>query len=146
MAKTLVVDDDPEVEAMFSGVGDGAGDSEFVFARSDEEAIDILTSRDDLDMAIVAIDSEVVSGMDMFHRLDAKDARLPRIALSATPDINLLRQSLKDGASDFLVKPVSSDELTETLNEGLPSVRTPAPKLEKRNRTVRYPPRNRDRQ
>ena len=115
MAKTLVVDDGPEVEAMFSGVGDGAGDSEFVFARSDEEAIDILTSRDDLDMAIVAIDSEVVSGMDMFHRLDAKDARLPRIALSATPDINLLRQSLKDGASDFLVKPVSSDELTETL-------------------------------
>jgi len=115
MAKTLVVDDGPEVEAMFSGVGDGAGDSEFVFARSDEEAVDILTSRDDLDMAIVAIDSEVVSGMDMFHRLDAKDARLPRIALSATPDINLLRQSLKDGASDFLVKPESSDELTETL-------------------------------
>ncbi|MBL4690948.1 MAG: SpoIIE family protein phosphatase [Rhodospirillales bacterium] len=111
MAKTLVVDDDPAAEAMFCG----AGDNEFVFARTDEEAIDILTSRDDLDIAIVAIDSETISGMDLFLRLDAKDARLPRIALSSRPDINLLRQSLKEGASDFLVKPVTSGELSETL-------------------------------
>jgi len=111
MAKTLVVDDDPAAEAMFSG----AGDNEFVFARSDDEAIDILTSRDDLDIAIVAIDSETISGMDLFLRLDAKDARLPRIALSSQPDINLLRRSLKEGASDFLVKPVPPGELSETL-------------------------------
>lgn len=111
MAKTLVVDDDPAVESMFSG----AGDNEFLFARSDAEAIDILTSRDDLDIAIVAVDSAVISGMDLFLRLDAKDARLPRIALSTRPDLNLLRQSLKDGASDFLVKPVPPAELSETL-------------------------------
>jgi CheY-like chemotaxis protein len=70
MAKTLVVDDDPEAEGIFSG----AGDNEFVFAHTDQEAIDILTSRDDLDIAIVAIDSETISGMDLFLRLDAKDA------------------------------------------------------------------------
>ncbi|MBC8339557.1 MAG: SpoIIE family protein phosphatase [Alphaproteobacteria bacterium] len=112
MAKTLIVDDDPDAEAMFSG-SDG---NDFFFARSDAEAIEILTSRDDLDIAIVAVDSEAVSGMGLFHKLDAKDARLPRIALSASPDIELLRQSLKDGASDFMVKPVAADELKETLS------------------------------
>ncbi|NQV82276.1 MAG: SpoIIE family protein phosphatase [Rhodospirillales bacterium] len=112
MAKTLVIDDDPAAAAMFSDAGDNA----FVFARTDVQAIEILTSRDDLDIAIVAIDSEVISGMDLFLRLDAKDARLPRIALSSQPDINLLRRSLKEGASDFLVKPVMPGELSETLD------------------------------
>ena len=116
MARTLVVDDDLGVEAMFSAACEGSADNEFVFARSDNEAIEILTSRNDLDMAIVAIDSSLLSGLDLFHRLDAKDARLPRIALSARPDLGLLRQSLKDGASDFLVKPVTSGELSETLD------------------------------
>ena len=111
MAKTLVIDDDPAAEAMFSDAGGHA----FVFARSDQDAIEILTSRDDLDIAIVAVDSEAISGMDLFLKLDAKDARLPRIALRSVPDLNIFRQSLKEGAADFLVKPVSAVELSETL-------------------------------
>ncbi len=113
MAKTLVVDDDPAAAGMFPN-GE-AGEHEFLFARTDEEAIDILSSRDDLDIAIVRVDSDGLSGMSMFLKLDAKDARLPRIALSAQPDLELLRQSLKQGASDFLVKPVQPEELAETL-------------------------------
>ncbi len=114
MAKVLVVDDDEEAEAMFPG--NDAGDNEFVFVRSDDEALQVLGERDDLDIAIVAVDSAAVSGMDLFLRLEAKDARLPRIALSASPDLDLLRRSLKRGASDFLVKPVDPDDLAETLD------------------------------
>ncbi len=113
MAKTLVVDDDPAAAEMFPN--SEAGEHEFLFAQTDEEAIDILSQRDDLDIAIVRVDSERLSGLPMFLRLDAKDARLPRIALSAKPDLELLRQSLKQGASDFLVKPVEAAELAETL-------------------------------
>ena len=99
-----------------NGKAGAAGEHEFLFARTDQEAIDILSARDDLDIAIVRVDSERLSGMGLFLRLDAKDARLPRIALSAKPDLELLRQSLKQGASDFLVKPVAAAELAETLD------------------------------
>ncbi len=135
MAKVLVVDDDAEAFRMFPGdsgdSGDNAGDSsdnagdsgdnagaanEFVFAASDAEALTILGEMDDLDIAIVAVDSAAVSGMDLFLQLDPKDARLPRIALSASADMDLLRDALKRGASDFLVKPVSPDDLAETLD------------------------------
>ena len=117
MAKTLVVDDDLASAGMCpNGKAGAAGEHEFLFARTDQEAIDILSARDDLDIAIVRVDSERLSGMGLFLRLDAKDARLPRIALSAKPDLELLRQSLKQGASDFLVKPVAAAELAETLD------------------------------
>ncbi|MDA1091089.1 MAG: SpoIIE family protein phosphatase [Proteobacteria bacterium] len=112
MAKTLVIDDDPAIADMFRN---GGGDHEFVFAASDAAAIAALSARDDLDIAIVAIDSGTISGIDLFLKLDPKDARLPRIALAAAPDLELLRLSLKRGASDFLVKPVDADELSETL-------------------------------
>jgi len=113
MAKALVVDDDPAAEAMFPNYA--PGEHEFLFARTDEDAIGILRARDDLDIAIVRIDSDVLSGMGLFFQLDAKDARLPRIALSEKPDLEMLRLSLKQGASDFLVKPVDALELAETL-------------------------------
>ncbi len=113
MAKTLVVDDDPVAAEMFPN--SETGEHEFLFARTDEEAIDILSARDDLDIAIVRIDSDAISGMGLFMLLDPKDARLPRIALSSKPDLEMLRLSLKQGASDFMVKPVDALELTETL-------------------------------
>ena len=53
--------------------------------------------------------------MEIFQRLEDEDARLPRIALSGSEDLGLLRRALADGASDFLVKPVEGDELARTL-------------------------------
>ena len=86
MPKTIVIDDDPETEAMFMAALAGTGaaaDNEFVFAASEDEALALFQSRDDLDIAIVRIDSERLSGMKLFLQLDAKDARLPRIALAS---------------------------------------------------------------
>ena len=65
-----------------------------MFAAFDD-AIAVLSARDDLDIAIVAVESTVISGMDLFLKLDPKDPRLPRIALSSRPDVDLLREALK---------------------------------------------------
>jgi len=115
MAKTLVVDDDPAARDMFPDET-GAGGHEFVLARTDDEAIAILGGGHDLDIAIVAVDSERLAGMGLFRRLDPEDARLPRIALGRAPDLTLMRRALKEGASDFLVKPVAAADLAETLD------------------------------
>lgn len=131
MPKTLVVDDDPAAEAMFrdavsgkGGPGKDAsgkdasgeeGDNEFVFAATDDEAIEALRRRKDLDIAIIAVDSDAISGLKLFRKLDAEDARLPRIALTGKPDMDQLRLALKEGASDFLIKPFGKDELRAML-------------------------------
>ena len=117
MPKTLVIDDDPATEAMFlEALGQSSGgDNELLFAATDEHALDLLRGNTDIDIAVVSIDSENLSGMDIFQRLEDKDARLPRIALSRRDDLGELRRALADGASDFLVKPVDGDELAQTL-------------------------------
>ena len=119
MPKTIVIDDDPETEAMFMAALAGTGaaaDNEFVFAASEDEALALFQSRDDLDIAIVAVDSEKISGMEMFLGLDRDDARLPRIALTGTPDLEQLRRAWNEGASDFLVKPLDGPELLAVLD------------------------------
>ncbi len=119
--KTLVIDDDPATEAMFLDClgqkdgKDGGGDNELLFAATDEAALDLLRGNKDIDIAVVAIDSKSLSGMEIFQRLEDEDARLPRIALCGRGDLETLRRALADGASDFLVRPVDGDELSATL-------------------------------
>jgi len=113
MPKALVIDDDPAVRAMFEG--SLGPEFEFLFAATEAEALEALRAGKGLDIAIVAVDSGEIGGMALFHKLDAEDARLPRIALSGTPDLAQIRGALKNGASDFLVKPVAKSELEETL-------------------------------
>ena len=88
MPRTLVIDDDPVFEAQLSGIatdGDAHGsegmERSFVFARTDEEALHIMRTDSDLDIAVVNIDG-VMGGMDLFRRLDGRRLRIPRIALT----------------------------------------------------------------
>ena len=119
MPKTIVIDDDPKTEPMFlealAGLGAGAGDNTFVFATSETEALVMLHAHKDLDIAIVCVDSEKLGGMELFLKLDPDDARLPRIAMSGNPDLDQLRRALKEGVSDFLVKPIDGAELAQSL-------------------------------
>ncbi len=116
MPKTLVVDDDPATEAMFRDVlRKREVKKEFLFASSDSEALKLLQDSEELDVVIIAVDSEKLSGLKLLQKLDAKDARLPRIALTGKPDLEQLRQALQEGASDFLVKPVKADDLRPML-------------------------------
>ncbi len=116
MPRTLVVDDDPATEAMFRDVlKKREAKNEFLFASSDSEALKLLQDSEDLDVVIIAVDSEKLSGLKLLQKLDAEDARLPRIALTGKPDLEQLRQALQEGASDFLVKPVNADDLRPML-------------------------------
>ena len=116
MPRTLVVDDDPATETMFRDVlGKREAKKEFLFASSDEDALRLLRDSEDLDVVIIAVDSEKLIGLKLLQELDSKDARLPRIALTSKPDLEQLRQALQEGASDFLVKPVNAEDLRPML-------------------------------
>jgi sigma-B regulation protein RsbU (phosphoserine phosphatase) len=120
MPKTLVVDDDPAtralIEAPNAGVADG-GRRTFVFAKTEEEALRIMTSESDLDIALVTIDSADISGMDLFKRLGGVKLRVPRIALTNGDDLTRIRKAMNDGASDFLTKPLDPADLALTIDK-----------------------------
>lgn len=114
MPRTLVIDDDQHLQNLAAGNG---GD-DFLFAHSDEEALNVLGQEAGIDIAIVSIDSDNIGGMGLFRRLKGqRRIRIPRIALTGGSDLAVIRQAMNDGAVDFLTKPVSLDDLQATIEK-----------------------------
>jgi sigma-B regulation protein RsbU (phosphoserine phosphatase) len=118
MPKTLLVDDNPALRQLCSEIPHkGTGGEEFLFAANDAEAIEILTNTADLDVAIVSIDRPNISGMELFHKLEGRRVRVPRIALFESDDLELIRKAMNKGAADFLTKPVTAEDLIATIHK-----------------------------
>ena len=123
MPKTLVVDDDPQVEALIGEYSDTASQTDspnphqFILARNDDEAMSALKNADDLDIAAVAIDSDHISGMGLFHKLGDTRVRVPRIALTRGDNLEAIRRAMNEGAVDFLTKPITLEDFTATLDK-----------------------------
>ncbi|MBI5162371.1 MAG: SpoIIE family protein phosphatase [Magnetospirillum sp.] len=119
MAKTLVIDDDESFVALcregLSGVPGGEQHS-FVFAASDDEALRLMAEEPGLDLAAVSLDSRRISGMAVFKKLTGARLRVPRIAITDHPAMETVRAAIRDGAADFLIKPVSPADLVATLD------------------------------
>lgn len=113
MPRTLVIDDDSHLQALVSNIGDG----DYCFARSDDEALEILSRESDIDIAVVSIDGENIGGMGLFRRLKGDRLRIPRIALTTGDDLGVIRHAMNDGAVDFLTKPVSLNDLKATIDK-----------------------------
>lgn len=113
MPRTLVIDDDPHLQALISA---GASD-DFCFAHSDNEALDILGRETGIDIAVVSIDGEDIGGMGLFRRLKGERLRIPRIALTTGDDLGAIRRAMREGAVDFLTKPVSLGDLQATIDK-----------------------------
>jgi len=125
MARTLIIDDDPSTEPVLRehlASADGTGPSEITVIRSDAEAIEVLSGDADFDIALVAIDSDTISGMSVFSKITQRRLRVPRIALSKDGDLSAIRKAMNEGATDFLVKPFTPEDLAVTIDRVLEDV------------------------
>ena len=60
-----------------------------------------------------------LSGPDLQERLSALGSTLPIIFLTGYPDIPTAVRTIKAGAEDFLIKPLSSDQLLQTVERAI---------------------------
>ncbi|MGB0670331.1 MAG: PP2C family protein-serine/threonine phosphatase [Rhodospirillales bacterium] len=118
MPRTLVIDDDPHIERLLADEPPACaeGKHEFLFARSNDEAVRVLLSDKMLDVAMVAVDNPGIAGLDLFKRLGDIKVRIPRIALMGRTDLATIRTAMNGGAADFLAKPVKRADLDATIN------------------------------
>lgn len=84
---------------------------EVVEARNGQDAIDILKSREDIDIVLLDIIMPVMGGVEMLKnvRSDTNLYQPPIIIL--TTDETRRAEALEIGANEFVTKPVRSDEL-----------------------------------
>jgi len=125
MTRSLIIDDDPATHALFRELFSELGnnvDEDCAFASTDEEALNIIRSGAEFDIAFIAIDRDQVSGMPLFQQIKDRTFRVPRVALTSGSDLHLIRNAMNQGAVDFLIKPISPDDFSSTLNRVLETV------------------------
>ena len=89
---------------------------EVVEAKNGSDAIDVLKSRDDIDLVLLDIIMPVMGGIDVLKVVRADDnlRQVPIIVL--TTDETKKGEALEFGANAFLMKPIRKDDLISKIS------------------------------
>jgi CheY-like chemotaxis protein len=114
--KALLVDDDPRNIFALSSVLERRG-MNVLTAATGREAISLLQTDDDISIVLMDIMMPEMDGYETMRaiRSDAAFCRLPIIALTAKAMKGDRERCLEAGASDYLAKPVNTEQLLSAL-------------------------------
>jgi len=116
-ARVFLVDDDPAVLKALSRLLRSAGYDPQAF----NSAADFMTSYhpDTSGCLVLDLSMPEVNGLDLQHWLAQTKSPLPVIFLSGRSDVPTSVKAMKDGALDFLTKPVDERTLLRTVESAL---------------------------
>lgn len=112
-----VVDDDADVRRSWQFVIEGEGWGVQTYAS----ALDFLAKDSPYIPGCVVLDVRMpdMSGLELQHEMKLRGNQLPIIFVSAHGDIDMAVKSVKDGADDFLSKPVSTERLLDAIEKAV---------------------------
>ncbi|MBN8616076.1 MAG: sigma-54-dependent Fis family transcriptional regulator [Deltaproteobacteria bacterium] len=133
----LVVDDEKNIRRTIRMVLEGE-DVEVLEAGSAEEAIELVRA-EDLDAVILDVRLPGMTGVEALKKLRAQKEQVPVVMVSGHASIADAVEAVREGATDFLEKPLDRDRLLVSVRNAL---RTGALEKEvrvlKRNARKRY--------
>lgn len=106
MAHILVVEDDPDIRELVSLKLRSAG-HEISAAGSGEEAREVLSSRTDVDLAVVDHMMPGMTGVDLVRSLRAEGSTLRVLMLTARAQERDVEKGFAAGIDDYMTKPFS---------------------------------------
>jgi putative two-component system response regulator len=112
----LAVDDDLiNLKLLKSMLMKNPNVKEVLEAKNGVDAIDIIRTRDDINLILLDIIMPVMNGLEMLKvvRCDENIEQVPIIVL--TTDETKKTEALELGANDFLMKPIRNGELTQKI-------------------------------
>ena len=111
----LVVDDDPGQRSLLHSFLTSQG-FRITLADSGEEALRILDSHP-VSMMISDVRMPGISGLETLRRARGKHARLPILLVTAYAEIREAVGAMRDGALNYLSKPIDLDELLVSVRQ-----------------------------
>jgi nitrogen regulation protein NR(I) len=115
MPTLLVIDDEPSILHAFRRAF-RQPDVVLVTATSAAEGFEAI-HRDRPDVIVLDINLPDESGLDIFRRIHALDARIPVIFITGHGTTDLAIEAMKLGAFDFLLKPLELGQLRELVQK-----------------------------
>jgi RNA polymerase sigma factor (sigma-70 family) len=113
-----VVDDDASLRTALKRLLINAGYSVETYSSA-QELLEGLPEETQPGCILSDVRMPGLSGPDLQDQLNQRGSTLPIIFLTAHADVRTTVQTVKAGAHDFLIKPVSSDELLPAINRAL---------------------------
>ena len=113
--RILIVDDDPGQRSLLDSFLKSQG-LETVVAPSGERALEVLRS-EDITMMISDVRMPGISGLETLRRARKQRASLPILLVTAFADIREAVGAMRDGALNYLTKPIDLDELLTSVNK-----------------------------
>lgn len=113
--KILIVDDDIAQRSLLTSFLSGQG-FETSCAASGEEALSLLKDRT-YDMMISDVRMNGISGLETLRRARIQHCTLPVLLVTAYADIREAVDAIRDGALNYLAKPIDLDELLSAVQK-----------------------------
>lgn len=120
-AAVLVVDDEPGIRELVSQILTDEGFSVSTVA-SGEEAL-AAVSREVFDLVLLDIKLPGMDGLEVLRQLKAGGKRLPVVMISGHATVEQAAQAVREGAADFLEKPLGLERVLVTVNNVLERAR-----------------------
>ena len=115
--KILVVDDEPSMGLLLSERLGLEGYTCRV-SQSGEEALTLLGA-DPADLVICDLHMPGMSGLELMEEIRQKHPRAGLLVASGVDDRRIIIEAMKNGAADFLVKPIQFDSLVSSVQRTL---------------------------
>ena len=87
-------------------------------ASSGREALELLAS-EAIDLAVIDVMMPEMSGLELFHRMKEKYPWIAVLFVTAVDRMDVAVLQVKEGALDYLVKPVDRVKLIDSVNNAL---------------------------
>lgn len=122
----LLVDDDPEFREEFR---DFLFDYNVVEASSGQEALELLSRPNEIDIVILDVVMPGLSGTEVLRRMKAAYPKLPVVMLTGHGSKKTVIDALKGKADDYMEKPVDLPMTQEVIERLLHRAQQPADAL-----------------
>ena len=113
----LIVDDDQEMRVLLKDILEDHG-YQVAVAREGREALDHL-GRDEYLVAVVDLRMKGMDGSELLHELVQHHPACNTIMMTAFGTVESAVDAMKQGAFDYLMKPIKTDELLVTIEKAL---------------------------
>ncbi len=127
MPTLLVVDDEPAIQHAFRRAFRG-GEVDVRSAGTAAEAVEMVAAVRP-DVVVLDVHLPDATGLEAFRRVRAVDGRVPVVLVTGHGTTDLAIEAMKEGAFEYLLKPLELAELRELIDRAVRSsglMRTPA--------------------
>src|SRR5262245_44183994 len=111
----LVVEDDTENRMAILKVLEGAG---YVVRESDngQQALDII-NEDDIDILVTDLRLPIMDGVELLKRTKSVNQDIEVIVITGHGTVEIAVEAIKEGAYDFITKPVKKAQLLRAIEK-----------------------------